>query len=113
MFKNGTVFCVFMFCVMFVPANARNTIDNEANVARIRRRRSGIVKTGIKGINWTMRWFRVRQAMNIMLADAKLIKEDKNFDIEWYQKTGGIKRAFEDFWKIGVANKTKAQRRVI
>ena len=92
---------------MLLPAMFKNTVNNETNISRTRIRRGGLVKSGVKGIKWTMRWLRERQAMGILLTDAKLIKVDKSLDIEWYQKPGGPRGAFKDFWKMGVANKTK------
>ena len=33
--------------------------------------------------------------------------QNLSLDTEWYQKPGGPQGAHKDFWKIGVANKTK------
>ena len=41
--------------------------------------------------------------MDIILTDAKLIKIDKDLDLEWNQKFKGEHRAHKDFWKIGIA----------
>ena len=98
---------LFMLCVIFPQALSQSTLKNETSTSKVRLRRGGFIKSGIKGVKWTMRWFRVKQAMDILLTDAKLIKIDRTFDIEWYQKVGGQPKAYTDFWKISVAKKNE------
>ena len=90
MLKNGKLFLLFIFCAMLLPTMLKNTINNETNISRTRIRRGGLVNSGIKCVKWTMKGFRVRQAMDILLTDAKLIKVDTSLDIEWYQQQGAL-----------------------
>ena len=82
------------------------TADSHQNVEKravVKRALTAISRAMVNSGRAAVMWYRGRQAMKVILKDAKLVTESSG--VKRYFKSGGTKRAIRDFIKAGLTRK--------